>query len=333
MDMGDERCRWRQREATLLAELGECLLWTDLSRRLGARGLLEPVPLEDCEGQSLSEALMVIEELAKVNPVAAWPVFLASIGPARVVRVLGSEEQQRRVLPGVTGGELGIAGTLTGPGSSSMTCGLTVNARVDGETVVLNGCVQRCVAARYAQHYVVYVRWHPHRDFPGIGAVVLGRTTPGLAMTAGEPPQEMWGVAVADLWLDDVHVSADAVLAPGVGSAELLRTASVERLGYASMAVAAADAAMDQVTRHLPETRPLGEAVLGVDAVLAALTDMAIQLGASHELITRAADIPGHSTPRDAAIAKSFATKVARNVCDLVLRVESLRDALRGTGP
>ena len=50
-------------------------------------------------GLSTFEAILAIEELARVSPIAAAPVFETSVGPIRVVELFGTEEQKKRFLP------------------------------------------------------------------------------------------------------------------------------------------------------------------------------------------------------------------------------------------
>jgi alkylation response protein AidB-like acyl-CoA dehydrogenase len=51
-------------------------------------------------GRPLLDALIVLEEIAKVCQLAAWPVFEACVGAARVIELCGSPEQVARFLPG-----------------------------------------------------------------------------------------------------------------------------------------------------------------------------------------------------------------------------------------
>jgi len=45
------------------------------------------------------EALLVLEELAKVSPTAAFPIFESSVGPVRAIERFAGEALKRRVLP------------------------------------------------------------------------------------------------------------------------------------------------------------------------------------------------------------------------------------------
>src|ERR1700728_3536810 len=80
-------------------------------RRLGGLGFLGITISEDYggSGSPLLDALVVIEELAKECRPAAFQVFEANTGPARVLSLLGSEELQARFLPGVIAGLTSIA--------------------------------------------------------------------------------------------------------------------------------------------------------------------------------------------------------------------------------
>jgi alkylation response protein AidB-like acyl-CoA dehydrogenase len=76
-------------------------------RRLGDLGLLGIALPEEYGGggRPLIDALIVLEELAKGAPQAAWPGFEASTGPARVVHLFGTDELKERLLPPIAEGE------------------------------------------------------------------------------------------------------------------------------------------------------------------------------------------------------------------------------------
>src|SRR3984957_19446344 len=86
-------------------------------KQLGARGLLGiTIPAEyGGEGRPLIDALIVLEELAKASPIAAWPAFEANTGPARVIEQFGTDEQKARFLPPVVAGGETIAVSISEP--------------------------------------------------------------------------------------------------------------------------------------------------------------------------------------------------------------------------
>ena len=76
-------------------------------------------------GQTAFEAILAIEELARVSPIAALPVFETSVGPIRVVEFFGTEEQKQRFLPPSCTGEKLMAVAMTEPGAGSALTDLT----------------------------------------------------------------------------------------------------------------------------------------------------------------------------------------------------------------
>jgi butyryl-CoA dehydrogenase len=51
------------------------------------------------------EALLVIEEFAKISSAVAFPVFESCVGPVRAIERFASESLKRRVVPAVCRGE------------------------------------------------------------------------------------------------------------------------------------------------------------------------------------------------------------------------------------
>jgi butyryl-CoA dehydrogenase len=120
-------------------------------RLLGELGLLALSLPEEYGGggQPLIDALIVLEELAKVSPVAAWPVFEASTGPARVVELFSTKEQKKKYLPAIAAGETAIAVSISEPNAGSTVTDATTTARIEGDEVVLNGTKRWCSGAGF----------------------------------------------------------------------------------------------------------------------------------------------------------------------------------------
>ena len=110
-----ERTAFPREERLYLGSLG--LLGICLPERFGGAG----APLID--------ALIVIEELAKECRPAAFQVFEANTGPARVLSLLGSEELQERLLPDVIAGRTSIALAISEPDAGSAATDVTTRAK------------------------------------------------------------------------------------------------------------------------------------------------------------------------------------------------------------
>ena len=66
-------------------------------------------------GMNHLDAVLVLEELAKISCAIAFPVFESSFGPALAIAHFAPEEMRQRVLPKVSSGEMIIAVSMSEP--------------------------------------------------------------------------------------------------------------------------------------------------------------------------------------------------------------------------
>ena len=76
-------------------------------------------------GRELLDAILCIEQLARISPLCAAGVFESSVGPVRVIERFGTDAQKARWLPAVCRGETEISIGMSEPeaGARSPTCG------------------------------------------------------------------------------------------------------------------------------------------------------------------------------------------------------------------
>jgi alkylation response protein AidB-like acyl-CoA dehydrogenase len=125
--------------------------------RLDLIGITLPTELGG-SGRPLLDGLVALEEIAKVCQLAAWPVFEACTGAARVIELCGTPEQRARFLPAVASGEHVIAVAMSEPDAGSAATDLSTTAVAHGGDLVLNGVKRWCSGAGYASRYLVYCR-------------------------------------------------------------------------------------------------------------------------------------------------------------------------------
>ena len=269
-------------------------------------------------GRPLLDALIVIEEIAKASQLAAFPIFEASTGPARVVELYGTEAQRSEHLPPVARGEKTIAVAISEPDAGSAATDLQIRAELQGSEVVLNGTKRWCSGAGKAEQYLVYARFAA-----GIGAVLVDKDTKGVTFGPQERLMGFRGIPSADIFFEDVRVPADRVIVPGGGFRNLFTAFSIERLGNATMSLAIGQACLDRSAAYVQERRQFGKAVVEFQLVQATLANMVMQVDAARLLIYRAAVNAGHGAPRtlEASVAKCFANEMAKQVADLAVQL------------
>jgi butyryl-CoA dehydrogenase len=289
---------------------------------LGFLGIALPTSVGG-SGATLLDALLVIEELAKHNQVAAFQVFEANTGPARVIQLFATPEQQQRFLRPVVAGAATMAVAISEADAGSAATDLRTTARLDGDHYVVNGTKRWCSGAGHAERYLVYVRLSGAPGAAGVGAVVVDRDTPGLSFG---PPEELLGfhgIPSADMAFDDVRVPVENLVLPAGGFKRLFSAFSIERLGNATMSLAIGQACVDRVARYVGERRQFGRPIVEFQIVQQQLADMIVHVEAARLLIWRAAAGAGTGVPDplEASIAKCFANEMAKKVSDIAIQL------------
>jgi alkylation response protein AidB-like acyl-CoA dehydrogenase len=294
-------------------------------RKIADLGLLAlPLPEEyGGGGRPLIDALIVQEEFAKANPLAAWPIFEASAGPARVIHLFGTDAQKERFLPPVAAGEKTIAICISEPDAGSAATDVSTRARLEGDEVVINGSKRWCSGAGISEQYLVYVRFGDTPGGKGMGAVLVDKETPGLTFGPQEELMGHRGIGSADMFFDNVRVPVDNVIIPEGGFNKLFTAFSVERLGNSTMCLAIAQEALDRTARYVQERQQFGKDIIEFQTIQASLADMIIQVDAARLLIYRAAIEAGSGAPKqlDASIAKCYANEMVKRVTDLAIQL------------
>jgi len=294
-------------------------------RKIAELGLLAlPLPEEyGGGGRPLIDALIVQEEFAKANSLAAWPIFEASAGPARVIHLFGTEEQKQRFLPPVASGEKTIAISISEPDAGSAATDVSTRARIEGDEVVINGSKRWCSGAGVAEQYLVYVRFSDTPGGRGMGAVIVDKETPGLTFGPQEELMGHRGVGSADMFFDNVRVPLENVIIEEGGFNKLFTAFSIERLGNSTMCLAIAQEALDRTAKYVQERKQFGKDIIEFQTIQASLADMIIQVDAARLLIYRAADAAGSGAPEqlDASIAKCYSNEMVKRVTDLAIQL------------
>jgi alkylation response protein AidB-like acyl-CoA dehydrogenase len=294
-------------------------------RRLGDLGFLGIALPEQYGGAGapLLDALVVIEELAKVCRPAAFQVFEANTGPARAIELFGSDELKQRLLPAVVSGAATIAIAISEPDAGSAATDMKTSARRDGDDFVVNGGKRWISNGGEADHYLLYARMSDAPGARGIGALVVDGDTLGLTYGAPERLMGFRGIPSCDLNFDNARVpAANLVVGPG-GFKQLFGAFCIERLGNATMSLAIGQAALDQTVRYVQERRQFGRDIVEFQAVQLQLADMVMGVEAARQLIDAAARQAGTGIPDalQVSIAKCVANEMGKRVSDLAMQL------------
>jgi len=294
-------------------------------RRYGEMGFLGINVAEAYGGLGLGnlEALLVLEEFARVSPAVAFPIFESCVGPVRAIEHFAADSLKQRVLPRVCAGEIVVAVAMSEPEAGSALTDLRTRGEHRNGRIVLNGRKRWCSGGGHADGYVVYCRLSDAPGAKGIGAVYVEKDAPGLSF--GEPERLMGfrGIPSADIFLDDVEVPEDHLIVPAGGFRKLMEAFDLERCGNATMCLGIAAGAQAAALAYVQERRQFGKPIVDFQAVQLKLAEVAMRTEAARLLIHRAACNAEAGLPSvlDSSLAKCYANEMVREVCGTTLQL------------
>ena len=297
----------------------------DVVKKMAAMGFLGINIPEELGGLGLSnlDALIVLEELAKVSSAVAFPAFEANVGPVHAIRHFAPLALTQRIVPAVCRGEMIVAVSMSEPNAGTALTDLTTRGVIDGDTVTINGSKRWCSGGGHSDAYLVYTRLADAPGAKGIGAVLVEKETAGLSFGEPEILMGFRGVPSADIYLDNVRVPIDNIVVPAGGFAKLMEAFDLERCGNATMALAQASGALEDVLAYVQERHQFGKPLADFQAVQLKLAEMQMEVEAARLLIWRAAANADKGLPSilDSSTAKCFANQVARSVTGNALQL------------
>lgn len=288
-------------------------------REKGWMGMTVP-PAYGGRGASVMDAVLLIEEMAKVCAASGRIAVECNMGAVGAIMAYGSEAQKKLAAALVLGGDK-PAICITEPDAGSAATEMQTTAELRDGAYHLNGSKHWITGAGVSKLHLVFARVIEHGVEQGIaGFIVVGPDVPGMSIRRLYA-MGIRGVPEGHVQFDDVVVPAEMKLvAPGGperGFAALMTAYNAQRVGAATVALGIAqgayELALDYVQQRHQFGRPIGE-FQGLQWMLA---DMAIQLDAARALIYRAARSRGAAGFPDlfaAAKAKVLASEVAVKV-------------------
>lgn len=291
-------------------------------------------------GRSISDAVVIIEEIAKACALSARIVVEANMGSISAILAYGTDRQKRLVVPYVLAGDK-PAICITEPGAGSAATEMTTRADKKGDHYVLNGEKHWITGGGVSRVHLIFARVFDEQGLEqGIGGFIVirdpNKTIEPLGMTiAGrESTMGLRGMPEARIVIKNLEVAEDMVLRPPSGFRrgfpDLMNAYNSQRVGAATVALGVAagafELARDWTKTREQFSRPIAE-FQGVQWILA---DMAIGLESARAMIHRAAEStgPGGSPfpdPTAAAMAKILASETAIKVTNDALQLFGAR--------
>lgn len=291
----------------------------DLFRQMGQLGLMGVLVPSEYGGSGLSyfEYVTVIQEVAKVCGSIGLSVAAHNSLCTGHILYFGSEEQKKKYLPKLAGGEWigawGLTEANTGSDAGNMRC----TATREGDEWVLNGTKNWITHGISGDVAVVLARTGEPRTPNNVTAFIVERGTPGFAAGKKENKLGMRASETAELVFDNCRISdAQRMGEVGDGFKQAMKVLDGGRISIAALSLGIAKGAYEASVKYAKERHQFDQPIANFQAISFKLADMATKIEAAELLIYQAADMKnrGVKMTKESAMAKYYASEVSVQV-------------------
>jgi len=282
-------------------------------------------------GRSFLDAVLVVEEMAKVCGVTGRIAVECNMGAISAVMAYGTDEQKKLAAELVLQGDK-PAICITEPAAGSSASLMTTRADRRGDEYVLNGVKHWITGGTVSRLHLIFARvFDEQGNEEGIGGFLAIRDeTPGLSFGRREPTMGLRAIPEMEVLFEDMVVGPEMVLMPPSGFkrgfGDLMNAYNSQRVGAGTVGLGIAQGAYELALDFVKEREQFDRPIAEFQGVQWSLADMSVKLEAARSLTWRAAESrgPGGSAfpdPAMAAQAKIFTAEAAIEVVSDALQL------------
>ncbi len=233
---------------------------------LGVMGIEIPVEYSGAES-SFFMAILAIEEMARVDPAVAVCIDVQNTLVINAFRRWLTPDQQATFLPRLAKDTVG-GYSLSESGSGSDAFALKTQARLEGDTYVLNGQKMWVTNGDEAGLYMLFANANPDKGYKGITGFVIDREMPGFSVGRKEDKLGIRASSTCELILEDVRVPRENVIGEvGQGYKVAIETLNEGRIGIAAQMIGLAQGAFDAAKEYALGRHQFGQPIAQFQAV------------------------------------------------------------------
>ncbi|BGO90709.1 hypothetical protein NBRC10512_000649 [Rhodotorula toruloides] len=288
----------------------------EIIKGLFEQGLMgiETDPDHGGAGASFTSAILVIEELAKIDASVSVCCDVHNTLVNTVFRKYASQALKDKYLPQLSEGKLGSF-CLSEPASGSDAFALKTTAKKseDGSYYTLSGSKMWITNSAEAEVFLVFATLDPSKGYKGISCFVVEKDM-GVEIAKKEKKLGIRASSTCTLNFDEVKVPAENLLGEeGLGYKYAIEILNEGRVGIAAQMVGIAQGAFDKAVPPTFERKQFGQPVGHFQGMQMQFAKIATEIEAARLLTYNAARLKeqGHNFTKQAAMAKWYSSVVA----------------------
>lgn len=262
---------------------------------------------------SFFSAVLVIQELAKVDPAVSVMVDVHTTIVNNLIRQHASEEIQAEWLPKLATEMIGSF-CLSEEGSGSDAFALKATAVEDGGDFVLNGTKMWITSAAESGLFLVMANANPDAGYRGITCFAVPRDTPGLSIGPKEEKLGIRASSTCPVVLEDVRVPRSSVVGKiGDGYKYAIGMLNEGRVGIGAQMLGLAEGVLASTLPYVYERKQFGTRIGDFQGMQHQIARASMDIEAARMLVYNAARRceAGLSVETEGAYAKLYASEVA----------------------
>ncbi|KAJ7033450.1 acyl-CoA dehydrogenase/oxidase [Mycena alexandri] len=264
---------------------------------------------------SFTSAIIVIEELAKVDPSVSVLCDVHNTLVNTIFRKYGSKEQQDKWLPQLAESKLGSF-CLSEPASGSDAFALQTRAKKDGDSWIINGSKMWITNSYEAEIFLIFANIDPSKGYKGITCFVATKDM-GIQIAKKEQKLGIRASSTCTLNFDDLKVPAENIIGgEGKGYKIAIEILNEGRIGIAAQMLGLAQGAFNKAVPYTYSRSQFGQPVGTFQGMAFQIAQAAIEIESARLLTYNAArrKEEGKSFAKEAAMAKYWSSVVAQKV-------------------
>jgi len=307
---------WDRREHVPLETLGKM-------GALGLMGVCVP-PQWGGSGADFVSYVAAMEEIAYGDAGVANMMAATNSPYNAAILAYGTDRQKEEFLrPAASGREL-AAFLLSEPQVGSDAANLATRAVRQGDRYVIDGMKNFITSGQTAKLAMIFAVTDASAGKNGISCFLARTDMPGYRVARLEKKLGHRTCDTCQIVLEGLEVPAANLLgAPGTGLKVALSALDSGRIGVAAQSVGVARAAFDAALAYARVRVTFGKPLIEHQAIAFQLAEMSTRIEAARQLYLHAARLKdlGQASPKEASMAKLFASEMAEEVTSAAIQI------------
>jgi len=265
---------------------------------------------------SFFNVVLIVEELAKIDPSVSVFVDVQNTLVAPLIIEHGTEEQKQKYLTRIHKDWIG-AFCLSEESSGSDAFALKTTAKSDGDDFVISGTKLWITNAGHANFFLVMANADPGKGYKGITCFLVDRSQQGVSVSRPEDKLGIRASSTCPVNFDNVRVPKSAILGEyGKGYKMAIECLNAGRIGIGAQMIGLAQGCYDQTIPYLKQRKQFGSRIIDFQGVQHQVAALTCKIEAARLLVYNAARMKEAKLPyvKEAAIAKLYSSNIATKV-------------------